>query len=55
MAGKTELYNLDADPTESRDLAAENPQVLARLEKIMKDQHVPSKEFPFPALDRQAP
>ena len=25
--------------------------VLARLEKILREQHVPSKEFPLPALD----
>ena len=49
---KTELYNLAADPTESTDVAAKNPEVLARLEKILREQHVPSAEFPLPALDQ---
>jgi arylsulfatase len=48
---KTELYNLAADPTESTDVAAKHPEVLARLEKILREQHVPSAEFPLPALD----
>jgi hypothetical protein len=49
---KTELYNLATDPTESTDVAAKNPEVLARLEKILHEQHVPSKEFPLPVLDQ---
>ena len=49
---KTELYNLATDPTESTDVAAKNPAVLARLEKILREQHVPSAEFPLPALDQ---
>lgn len=49
---KTALYNLATDPTESTDVAAENPAVLARLETLMREQHVPSKEFPLPALDQ---
>jgi len=48
---KTELYNLDADAGESKDVAASNPDVVARLEKIMASQHEPSKEFPIKALD----
>ena len=50
---KTELYNLKNDPQETMDVAAKNPEVLARLEKLMKEQHVPSAEFPFPMLDKQ--
>jgi arylsulfatase len=49
---KTELYNLATDPTESTDVAASNPEILARLEKILLEQHVPSAEFPLPALDQ---
>ena len=49
---KTELYNLATDPTESTDVATKNPAVLARLEKILREQHVPSAEFPLPALDQ---
>ena len=51
LANKTELYDLAADPTESNDVSAANPQELARLEKILEDQHRPSDLFPIPALD----
>lgn len=51
LAMKTELYNLDADPTESKDVAASYPQELARMERIMRDEHRRSEIFPIPALD----
>ena len=47
-----ELYNLHDDPTESTDVSANHPDVIAKIEKIMREQHTPSKEFPFPALDK---
>lgn len=50
-----ELYDLDADPGEARDLAAERPDIVAGLKAILAEEHRPSKEFPFPALDRPAP
>jgi arylsulfatase A len=50
---KTELYDLDADPTESRDVSATQPEVLARLEKVMKEQHRRSEAFPIELLDRE--
>jgi len=46
-----ELYDLAADPREQHDVAAEHPDVVARLAQLMKEQHAPSKEFPFAALD----
>jgi arylsulfatase A-like enzyme len=49
-----ELYDLARDPAESRDVAAENPEVVARLQKLAQTQHTPSKLFPFPALDEAA-
>ena len=48
-----ELYDLEADPTETRDVAAANPDVVARLMAIMKEQHVPTKLWPIRALDGQ--
>ena len=48
-----ELYNLADDPHEERDVSAEHPDVVAKVAKLMRDQHVPSKEFPLPALDNQ--
>jgi arylsulfatase A-like enzyme len=48
----TELYDLSRDPAETANLAATRPEVLARLEGILREQHVPSRDFPLPALDR---
>jgi arylsulfatase A-like enzyme len=50
-AVKTELYDLESDPTERHDVAEAHPTEVERLEKIMQDSHVPSKIFPIPALD----
>ena len=48
---RTELYDLQNDPTESTDVAAANPEIVARLEALMKAQHTPSEMFPIRALD----
>jgi arylsulfatase A-like enzyme len=47
-----ELYNIAVDPQEEHDVAAEHPDIVAKLTQMMKEQHRPSKEFPFAALDR---
>lgn len=52
MELQTELYDLSKDPGEGTDVAAQHPDVLAKLEDLMKRQHAPSREFPLPALDR---
>ena len=49
---RTELYNLTDDPTESRDVAAQNSDVLRRLERLMDQQHVRSDLFPITAIDK---
>lgn len=46
-----ELYNLATDPAEKENVAAAHPDIVAKLQKIMNEQHVPSKEFPFATLD----
>lgn len=48
-----ELYNLAADPHEERDVSAEHPDVVEKIAMLMREQHVPSEAFPFPALDAQ--
>jgi arylsulfatase len=48
---KTELYNLATDEFEKNDVAAKHPDVLARLEKRMKEQHAPNPDFPLQAID----
>ncbi len=49
---KFALYNLADDPTEEKDVAAAHPDIIAKMEEIAKAQHVPSKDFPMPALDK---
>jgi arylsulfatase A-like enzyme len=49
--GALELYNLARDPGEAHDVAAEHPDIVARLAAILQDQHVKSELFPIPALD----
>ncbi len=49
--GAVELYDLARDPSEKTDVAAQNPAVVERLAKLLREQHVPSAMFPLRALD----
>ncbi len=49
--GKVELYNLREDMGETKDVSAEHPEVIAKLERVMRQEHVNSTLFPFRALD----
>ena len=49
---KWELYNLSTDPSESKDVSAEQPAVLARLEKLAAAAHVPAVEGTFSTTER---
>ena len=42
-----ELYDLDADPREERDLAADEREIVAELIARMDREHVASEEFPL--------
>lgn len=44
---RIELYDLSSDPGESRDIAAGNPAVVAKMAELMKNAHRPSKKFPL--------
>lgn len=46
-----QLFNLADDIGEAHDVAAEHPDIVARIERIMLDAGTPSPEFPFPELD----
>ena len=48
---KIELYDLEADTSESRDVSAAHPEVVKQLRTLMDQEHQPSPVFPFPALD----
>ena len=54
LSGRTriELYDLSRDPGEKTDLAAANPAIVDKIEKIMALNHEPSTLFPLPVLDR---
>ena len=49
--GEIELYNLADDPSEKEDIASKHPDVVARLQKVMQEQHVKSELFPIRGLD----
>ena len=47
----TQLYDLEADLGETKNVAAENRDVLAKIEKIMAENHRRSELFPIKGLD----
>jgi arylsulfatase len=47
----TELYDLKTDPFETNNVAAQHPEILKRLEKIMRREHSKSALWPIRALD----
>ena len=40
-----ELYNLKSDPHETTDVAAQHPEIVAKIEKVMREQHTPSRRI----------
>lgn len=46
-----ELFDLDADPSESTNVAEKHPEVLQEIEGLMKSERTISESFPFPPLD----
>ena len=42
-----ELYNLDTDPGETEDVAELYPEVVERLQGIMREAHIPNPDFPL--------
>ena len=49
--GPLQLFNLESDPSEKNDVAAAHPDEVRQIEKIMSENHTPSKLFPLKALD----
>lgn len=47
----TELYQIDSDESEKHNVAASHPDVVARMEALMKREHTPSSLFPLPGVD----
>ncbi len=48
-----ELYNLKDDVAETKNVAAQHPDIIAKMQKIMREQHTPSSVFPLPVLDQE--
>ncbi|GDY20333.1 hypothetical protein LBMAG56_16780 [Verrucomicrobiota bacterium] len=46
-----ELYNLRDDLAETTNVADKNPELVAKLTALLREQHTASPEFPLPALD----
>jgi arylsulfatase A len=46
-----ELYNLEADPSESKNLASSHPEIVSQIRQLMTSQHQASETFPLLALD----
>ena len=42
-----ELYDLEKDPAEQHNVAAEHPRIVRRISHIMKREHLPNERFPF--------
>jgi len=49
---KIELYNLEDDIGESRDLSGQYPEIVARIRTILEAEHTPSPVFPLGPIDR---
>jgi arylsulfatase A-like enzyme len=45
--GAVELYDLKADPGETRDVSARRPALVRRAEEIMRREHVESEDWPL--------
>jgi arylsulfatase A-like enzyme len=43
----TELYDLSKDPGETKDIIRSHPDIMLKMQQIMKEAHVPSEDFPF--------
>ncbi len=46
-----ELYDLEKDPFETKDVSAQHLNIVAELAAIALEQHVPATLWPLPALD----
>jgi len=42
-----ELYNLQTDPAENNNVADKYPEIVKRIEQMMKEAHVPNKDWPL--------
>jgi arylsulfatase len=48
-----ELYDLARDPNERHNLADGRPDIVEQIERIMREQHTASEEFPIKSIDEK--
>ena len=48
-----EIYDLDNDLGETKDIAADHPELVARAEELFKEQHVPNPLWNAPFKPRK--
>ena len=53
--GAIELYDLSKDEGETTDLSASNPEIVKKMEELMKQAHTPSEVFPFAFEEKKSP
>ncbi|MDO7173163.1 sulfatase-like hydrolase/transferase [Mariniflexile sp. AS56] len=46
-SNKTELYDLDNDVFETKDVSAENPEIVSKMNEILKKESVVIEHYPF--------
>ncbi|MEM7145213.1 MAG: arylsulfatase [Verrucomicrobiota bacterium] len=51
--GDWELYDIEKDPSETTDLAAQHPEIIKRLESAFTETRTPNPIFPLPVYDDQ--
>lgn len=51
-SSRIEIYDLKADPAETRDLASARPDLAKRALEVMRREHVPNPNFPLPGVDK---
>ncbi len=49
---KIELYDLENDISETKDVSADHPEVVKQIEKLMKSERFPSETFKIGPLDK---
>jgi hypothetical protein len=52
--GVIQLFDLDDDPSETKDLAKSHPELVAQAEKLFEEARTPNPEFPL-IKSRHAP
>ena len=48
-----QLFDLDADPAEARDLAGDHPEIVVEMDRILGAERTPNPVFPIAVLDER--